>query len=204
MTPEQYYFPYFFNQKELNKSIRKIGLNTLVKFDIKTKMAKELIITKKREFKFFWSSEEKNLLSIPFGTSLMIIDNEIIFWKTETDFIEISKANLLELENEPKIFNTKINISKLEIGQNIFNTELDLNNFVTFLRKDDLKYDQDYYENFVILIINKENVELVPFDTFNKKGGDYGYVWPAIARIDVGKKIIYGKGMRMSDFTIEL
>ena len=49
MTSEQYYYPYFFNQLNFNDSIKKFGLNSLVIFDKKTELAKELIITKKTD-----------------------------------------------------------------------------------------------------------------------------------------------------------
>ena len=202
MTSEQYYFPYFFNQIELNNSIKKYGLNTLVIFDTKTEMAKELIITKREKFNLF--RKEKQILKFPFGTILMIVDDELIYWNIDEEVIDIVKINLIELSQNIESMNSKIDISKMNLGNNTYQTYLGLNNFVTFVRKNDLKYDLDYYENYVIVIINIENIKLIPFEKFNKTGGDYGYVWPAIARIDILNKKLYGKGMRMTDFEFEL
>jgi len=202
MTPEQYYFPYFFNQIELNNSIKKYGLNTLVIFDKKTEIAKELIITKKERFNLF--GKEKQILKIPFGTILMIVDDELIYWNIDDEIIDIVKINLTELSQNIESMNSKIDISKMNLGNNTYQTYLGLNNFVTFVRKNDLKYNQEYYENYVIVIINNENIKLIPFENFNKTGGDYGYVWPAIAKIDIENKMLFGKGMRMQNFELKI
>ena len=202
MTSEQYYYPYFFNQLNFNDSIKKFGLNSLVIFDKKTELAKELIITKKNRFNLF--GKEKELLKIPFGTLLMIVENELIYWKIDEEIIDIVKINLNELNENIQSMNFKIDISKMSLGTNIYQTYLGLNNFATFVRKNDLKYDLPYYESYVIVIIENEKVKLIPYDKFNKLGGDYGYVWPAIAKIDTQNKKLYGKGMRMDDFELEL
>ena len=202
MTSKQYYFPYFFNQIELNNSIKKYGLNTLVIFDKKTEMANELIITKREKFNLF--GKEKQILKISFGTILMIVDDELIYWNIDEEVIDIVKINLTELSQNIESMNSKIDISKMNLGNNTYQTYLGLNNFVTFVRKNDLKYDLDYYENYVIVIINNENIKLIPFEKFNKTGGDYGYVWPAIAKIDIANKMLYGKGMRMQNFELKI
>jgi hypothetical protein len=73
---------------------------------------------------------------------------------------------------------------------------------VTFVRKEDLTYHQEYFERFAIVIINTSDINIIPFDWFNKTGGDYGYVWPATARME--KNRLYGQGMRMANFSLEL
>lgn len=202
MTSEQYYYPYFFNQSVFNNSIEKFGLNTKAIFDKKTKLTKELIITKKNKFKIF--SNEKELLKIPFGTFLMIVENELIYWNVDEEILNIYKINLIELDENVEPTNSQINVSEMILGTNIHQTNLELNNFVTFVRKNDLKYDLPFYEKYVIAIIENEVIKLIPFDKFNKLGGDYGYVWPAIAKIDLESKILYGKGMRMDDFELQI
>lgn len=187
---------------EFNNSIEKYGLNTLVTFDKKTEMATELIITKRERFNFF--RKEKQILKIPFHTKLMIVDDELIYWNINEEIIDIVKINLIELSQNIESMNSKIDISKMDLGNNTYQTYLGLNNFVTFVKKENLKYDREYYENYVILIINNENIKLIPFEEFNKTGGDYGYVWPAIARIDVEKQILFGSGMRMGNFELKL
>ena len=94
--------------------------------------------------------------------------------------------------------NFKIDISKMSLGTNIYQTYLGLNNFATFVRKNDLKYDLPYYESYVIVIIENEKVKLIPYDKFNKLGGDYGYVWPAIAKIDTQNHHVTKKKKRKS------
>ena len=202
MTPKQYYFPYFFNQNELNKSLKEFGLSTKVVIDRKTKMANRLIITETTKFNLF--KKENELLEIPFWTTLMIVNSELIYWKTEEDIIDIVKVDLKELRNAVETQNSVINISTMKIGNNVYQSYLGLNNFVTFVRKSNLKYDQEYFENFVIIIINQQDIKLIPYEEFNKKGGDYGYVWPAILRMDIENKKLYGKGMRMTDFEINI
>lgn len=200
MTPEQYYFPFFFDQIDFNRSLKKFDLSSKILFNSKTKMADKLIITEKKSF----FKKAKELLEIPFWATLMIVDNELIYWKKEEDSIDITKINLIELKDVIESQNSKINISEINLGENFYQSYLELNNFVTFIRKSSLKYDGDYYENYVIIIINKECIKLIPFESFNKKGGDYGYVWPAIARLNLKSNRLYGKGMRMSDFEIDL
>ena len=202
MTPKQYYFPYFFNQNELNKSLKEFGLSTKVVIDRKTKMANRLIITETTKFNLF--KKENELLEIPFWTTLMIVNSELIYWKTEEDIIDIVKVDLKELRNAVETQNSVINISTMKIGNNVYQSYLGLNNFVTFVPKSNLKYDQEYFENFVIIIINEQDIKLIPYEELNKKGGDYGYVWPAILRMDIENKKLYGKGMRMTDFEINI
>ena len=202
MTFKQHYFPYFFDQSQLNKSLEKFGLTTKIVINRRSKMAEKLIIIEKQKFNFL--RKEKELLQIPFWTTLMVVDEELIYWNTEEDYVNIVKINLTELRIDLVSQNSKIDISNMDLGNNIYQTYLGLNNFVTFVRKSDLKYNQEYFENFVIMIINETQINLIPFDDFNKKGGDYGYVWPATAAIDVDNKKLYGKGMRMNDFEVKL
>lgn len=93
---------------------------------------------------------------------------------------------------------------QFSLGQNRFDTHLDLDDFVTYVRKENLKYDQNYYEKFVLVFIAKGSITIIPFDWFNKSGGDYGYVWPATAQFEKEKNKLYGRGMRMSNFVIDI
>jgi len=202
MSSKQYYFPYFFDESELNQSLEKFGLTAKIVIDKRSEMGENIIITEKKNFNLF--RKEKELLQIPPWTTLMIVDEELIYWNTDENNVDIVKINLTKLKTNVVSQNSKIDISNMDLGNNIFQTSLGLNNFVTFVRKSDLKYNQEYFENFVIMIINEARINLIPFDNFNKKGGDYGYVWPATARIDIENKKLYGKGMRMDDFEIKL
>ena len=202
MTSQQYYFPYFFDQFQVNDALKIFGVKTKVFFNKKTKMADRLILIPRKKFRFF--AREKTFLELLPGTSLMIINNDLIFWSTDEDAIEIQKVDLTSLQAFAETKKISINISELKLGNNDFNNDLGLDNFVSFIRKSDLKYDLDYFENFVIIIISGSIIELLPFDSFNKTKGDYGNVWPAVARIDTAHNKLIGRGMRMTDFEIDL
>lgn len=194
MTPTQYYFPYFFHLDTFNKELRPFGLAASVTFNSKTEMPDMLMLTKK--------GSPDVLYSIPFGATLMVQGDNLLYWKTDYDFLDISQVQLDDIANTTKHLNERIDLLKFKIGHNEFATDLDLRDFVTFVRKEDLTYQLDYYERFVIVVINNHHINIILFDWFNKTGGDYGYVWPATARIENSK--LYGQGMRMANFTVEL
>ena len=200
MTPIQFYFPYFFKIDTFNKELKPFGLSSYITYNSKTQMPDSLIITKHQLFGLIGS--KPTLLTIPLGVTLMIQLDNLFYWKTDYDIIDITQTKLDSLENPTKQISRTIDLEKTSIGHNNINTDLELVDFVTFVRKQDLTYKQDYYEKFAIVIINKDDINIIPFDWFNEKGGDYGYVWPATARLD--KEKLYGQGMRMSDFCIKL
>ena len=194
MTPTQYYFPYFFHLDNFNKEVKPFGLAASVTYNNKTEMPDMLVLTRKNS---------KNVLnSIPFGATLMVQGDKLLYWKTDYDFLDITQVHLDDAASTPKQLQERIDLMEYKIGHNEFANNLELRDFVTFVRKEDLTYQQDYYERFVIVIINKNDINVIPFDWFNKTGGDYGYVWPATARMDKNK--LYGQGMRMDNFTVDL
>ena len=188
MTPIQFYFPYFFKIDTFNKELKPFGLSSYITYHSKTQMPDSLIITKHQLFGLIGSKPV--LLTIPFGVTLMIQSDKLFYWKADYDIIDITQTKLDSLDNPTKQISRTINLEKINIGHNNIHTDLELIDFVTFVRKKDLTYKQDYYEKFAIVIINKDNINIIPFDWFNEKGGDYGYVWPATARLDK-KKIIW-------------
>lgn len=190
LTSKQFYFPYFFNEHDFRKLISPFNLTTEVKFNEKTKMASELDLINNYEAK----------LTIEFGQSLMIENEKLIIWTTDNDTLTIKKFDL-EFKSEPEII--EIEILKLELGTNLIVNNLSLTNFVTYIRSNKIKYDLDYFESFAVVVISDNVVEMIPFDWFNEKGGDYGYVWPALAQIDTNGNLI-GSGMRMENFKTEL
>lgn len=196
MTPTQHYFPYFFNLDTFNKELKVFGLSSFVTYNSKTQMPDTLSLIKR--------DSKAALLTIPFGATLMVQNDKLFYWDTDYDEIDIKQITLLNLIENAIFKNLKVDLLQFSFGQNKIDTELDLIDFVTYVRKKDLKYDQDYYDQFVIVLINKTEINIIPFDWFNKKGGDYGYVWPATAKLDKSKCKLYGQGMRMSDFTIDL
>ena len=144
------------------------------------------------------------LFTIPFGATLMVQDDKLFYWSTDYDTIDITQIELSALVDTIIKINQKIDLLQFSFGHNKFDTDLDLTDFVTYTRKENLKYDQDYYERFVLVFINKGDINIIPFDWFNKTGGDYGYVWPATAQFDKERNKLYGQGMRMTDFVIDL
>jgi hypothetical protein len=194
MTPFQHFFPYFFDLDKFNKELKPLQLYSYVTSESKTKMPESLVLSK--------HGSKDVLLSISFGTTLMVQGDKLLFWQSDYDLLDISVIQLINISQQPNQLNRKIDLLKFKLGHNQIDHYLNLCDFVTFVRKEDLKYEQDYYEKFVIVIINNDDINIIPFDWFNKTGGDYGYVWPATARLDKGK--LYGQGMRMNDFTVEL
>lgn len=196
MTPTQHYFPYFFHVDTFNKDIKLFGLSSFTTINGTTQIPDTLLITRQ--------DSKDILLTIPFGATLMIEGNKLLYWTTDYDTLDITQVQLLQLGDSTSLLNKKIDLVPLSLGHNTIEIDLDLNNFITYVRREDLKYQQDYYERFVIVIIKNHDINIIPFDWFNKTGGDYGYVWPATARLDIIKCKLYGQGMRMSDFTIDL
>jgi hypothetical protein len=159
-------------------------------------MPDNLLITKE--------GSKGTLLTIPFGATLMAQDGKLFYWITDTNLIDIVQTELTDVVEELELLNTKIDLSQLQLGKNALTTYLDASFLVTYTRKEGLTYNQEYYENFVIVLIKKAQINLIPFDWFNKSGGDDGYVWPATARLDTSNCKLYGQGMRMSEFTVQL
>jgi hypothetical protein len=59
-----------------------------------------------------------------------------------------------------------------------------------------------YYETFAIVVTENKSIDIIPFDWFNKTGGDYGYMWPATAQVNIQNRELESKGMRMADFKV--
>jgi hypothetical protein len=195
MTEPQHYFPYFFNIDTFNKDLKSFGLSSYVTYNRKTQLPDDLLISR--------HGSKEALLTIPFGATIMVQEDILFYWKTDYDLIDITQANLNHIDSG-NFLNSKIDLTSFSVGHNSVNINLDLQNIVTFVRKEDLKYQQDYYEKFAIVIINNDDINIIPFDWFNKTGGDYGYVWPAIVRLDTSKCTLYGQGMRMDEFKVQL
>jgi len=196
MTAEQYYFPYLFNTDSFNKKLAPFGLYSYVKYEEETKMPEELILAKV-DFK-------DSLLNIAFGRTLMVQEDKLYHWETDTDGVAIDQISLNNLTSDPWVLNTKLDLSHLHLGKNEFKTHLGCNNFITYARKSGISYGQAAYEKFAIVIVAQEQVNLVPFHWFNQTHAEDDYVWPATARLDLAAGKLYGRGMRMPDFCIEL
>jgi len=192
-TPSQYCFPYFFNEQEFKKDIEQFGLQYKIEFNKEKGVYMPLQLFDNNGFE----------LTVEYFFCLMIdLNNNLIIWHTDEDELFISKLSLIERQVNRLDF--KIDLHKYEIGKYELEENYNLSYFITYVRKGNIKYDLDYYERFAIVIIEKETMNIIPFDWFNKSGGDYGYVWPAVAQLNVDKYELIGKGMRMADFKIQL
>jgi hypothetical protein len=193
MTPQQYCFPYVFNEYEFRDAIRLFGLDYEIGFDEKLRMVTSLKLCGKGGFELVIGS----FFCLMFNTN-----GDLLIWKSNEDEIDITRIFFANGEIDKRAF--KISLNNYKIGENKAQMDYGLSDFVTYVRKSDLKYDLNYYENFCIVIVRAETIDVIPFDSFNKTGGDYGYIWPATARLDFEHNEIKGKGMRMADFTIQL
>jgi hypothetical protein len=196
MTPQQYYFPYLFKLDAFNGQLHPFQLSASVRYDQETGMPDQLLIGS--------ITMEEIFLSIPFGATLMLQEDKLAYWETDTNLVNIVELSLVGLTADPWLLNTKIDLAALQIGKNEFRTYLDSSYLVTYSRKDSLTYSKASYEKFCIVIIEKEQVNIIPFDWFNKSNSQYDYTWPVTARIDLAGGKLYGQGMRMPAFCIDL
>lgn len=196
MTSDQHYFPYLFNPENFNADLKRFDLTSYVRNDDKEQIPEALLIKKK--------NQASVLLSVPFGATLMIQDDKLFYWETDTNLVNISQVSLDNLTADPWILNTKVDLTLLHLGKNSIASHLDIAYLVTYARKDSLQYNEDYCEKFAIIIVEKEHINILPFDWFNTASTEYDYVWPATAKLEIDSGKLYGQGMRMADFCIEL
>lgn len=196
MTPEQYYFPYLFNLEAFNGKLGTFALSARICYDKETGMPEQLLISS--------ITGGKILISVPFGATLMLQEDKLLYWETDTNQVDIVELGLEGLNEDPWVLNTKIDLATLHIGKNHYRTYLDTGCIVTFTRKDSITYNKASYEQFAIVIIEKEQVNIIPFDWFNIANSQYDYTWPATARLDPAGAKLYGQGMRMPLFCIDL
>lgn len=192
LTPRQFYFPYFLYEEELRSILKPFGLSFEIAFNEKTQMASLMYIMKDSNLK---------LTVFPWQQFMIDSNGALLLWYKKENKLIISK---FVLENTFDIQNFEIDISILKVGSNRIENSLKLDNFVTYLRSTKIKYEEGFYDSFGIIIVNEDMVELIPFDWFNEKGGDYGYVWPALARLDIDNNLLVGEGMRMDKFNVPI
>ncbi len=196
MTPEQFYFPYIFSLEAFNGKLIVFSLSASIRYDEDTGLPDQLLIQS--------STEKKTFLSIPFGTTLMMQNGKLFYWETDTNLLDIVEVGLEGLTEDPWVLNTKIDLATLQIGKNKCRSYLDTESIVTFARKDSLTLNKASYEQYAIVIIEREQVNIIPFDWFNNSNSQYDYTWPATARLDATGAKLYGQGMRMPAFCVDL
>ncbi|MFD0793822.1 hypothetical protein ACFQZX_09345 [Mucilaginibacter litoreus] len=195
LTPNQYCFPYFFDEEKFLKQIREFGLSYKLTINKKDNIFNPI---------YLYLFDYSNIgFEIDYFSNIMFDSlGNLLIWKTEEDLIRLTKIRLNNGLIEKVDFT--INLADFQLGKNKLSFNYGLRNFVTFVRKKDLIYNLEYFETFVILIIDQININIIPFDWFNTTGGDYGYVWPAVAQINLKNFELTGKGMRMADFKVQL
>lgn len=192
-TPVQYCFPYFFDERQFKRQIEKLDLSYALTINENTDLYNPLSIFNNSGFS----------LQIDYFNCVMFDSlGSMLIWNNEEDRIRISKVNLIN--GVLKKVDFDISLLDFKQGKNQLDVDYGLSNFITYVRKKDIKYNLQYFEKFAIVIINQNNINIIPFDWFNKTGGDYGYVWPAIAQLDLNSFELNGKGMRMGDFKVQL
>jgi hypothetical protein len=196
MTPAQYYFPYLFEHSIFNNALYSFGLSSFVVYDEVNSVPEQLVITGKEA--------KKPLLSIAFGYTLMIDGDNLFYWETDTDLVNINQVSLQLLSEDPWTLNTRVDLGLFQVGRNMFTSHLDTPCLVTYARKDSIRYSNDQYEHFAIVIIEREQINIIPFDWFNGNNSPYDYTWPVTARLDRVTGSLQGQGIRMKDFSILL
>ena len=196
MTPDQYYFPYLFNIEIFSKKLTTFDLSAYITYEENTEMPDKLVITK--------TGIGEILLTLSFGCTIMIDENHLFYWEVDTNLVDITQVDLLNLAKDPWLLNAKLNLADFSIGKTLHPTYLDTACLIAFARKDSLVYRQPAYEKFVIVVIEKEQINLIPFDWFNEAYCVYDYSWPATATLDQHSGKLCGRGMRIPDFCTDI
>lgn len=192
LTAEQFYFPYFYNDKKCSELMEPWGLVTDIAYNEKTRIPEALYLQR----------DGVTLLKIHARQQFMVDDSgDLLVWQTTDDKIQINKYKLEEGSGPQTL---ELDLSKLELGKSKLDNDLLLEHFVTYVRSDKVQYDNEYYDHYAILMIHENEVDLIPFDSFNEKGGDLGYVWPVLAQLDIDNRLLWVEGMRMEKFSVKL
>jgi hypothetical protein len=196
MTPAQYYFPYLFEHSIFNNTLHSFGLSSYIVYDDVSRIPEQLVITA--------NTSKKPLLTIAIGCTLMIDGDHFFFWETDTNLVDIKQVSLRHLTDDPWTLNTRVDLGLLQVGMNAFTSHLETDCLVTYARKDSLVCIKENDEQFAIVIVEREQINIIPFNWFNQRNSPYDYTWPATARLNSASGSLQGRGIRMKDFSIIL
>lgn len=196
MTAQQYYFPYLFSLEAFNTTLASFGLHAHIACEKETQLPEWLYITRQHA--------TKALISLSFGTHLMIDQHRLVHWQTDTDLLDITEVELADIPDDPWVSNQKIYLSALHPDKNELNHQLETRLLITYVRMEKIIYRQDNFDRYAIIIISKKQVNIIPFDWFNTRHSEYDYIWPATARLNLANGKLHGRGIRMPDFCIEI
>ena len=202
MTPLQYHFPYFFDLARFNADLAPHHWVARMvpppsKNEGECVILEPIVISEK-------AGNESPTLRFDFGTFLMVRDHMLYAWRRYEDGLLIGQYDLHEADPVRSMLEEFIDVKATEPGRHAHDTNMTYHHFVTFIRKPNLIVKADDYERYVIILLHEELLTLIPFDTFNETGGDPLYMWPALATLEPETGKLYGHGMRMGSFTVQV
>ena len=103
MTPEQCYFPYLFSLEAFNGKLCTFSLSAAIRYDEDTGMPEQLLISS--------ITGGNILLSVPFGATVMLQEDKLFYWETDTNLVDIVEVGLEGLTEDPWVLNTKIDLA---------------------------------------------------------------------------------------------
>jgi len=127
-TPQQYCFPYFFDEQEFKKDIVKLGLLCKIEFDKEKGVYKPLQLFDNNGFE----------LVVEYFFCLMVdSNNNLIIWRAEEDELVIYKVFSNGKQLSKKDF--KIDLHNYEAGKYELDRDYELTHFITYIRKENRK-----------------------------------------------------------------
>ncbi len=182
----------------INEELKEFEMMASIQIDHDRNVEEQLIIQGKQ------SGRAGPRIAIHHRDLCMIRENLFFHWTKYENGIEINQYDLLE-ENFVATGKTEfIDITLLEPGIHHRTTILNYHYFVTFFRKTNLERKENFHEQYVIIILHENKINIIPLEQFNESGGDPLYVWPAVASLETTTGKLHGYGMRMGSFSIDI
>jgi hypothetical protein len=202
MTPVQYHFPYFIELSKFNADLTPLEWKARIEIP-QSKNESEILFVEPIVIKSK-SGKVGSSIRFDFGTFLMVQDYLLYAWRRYEDGLLIRQYDLREEDPGVSLLEEFVDITATEPGRQAHSTRIGYHHFVTFIRKPNLIVREDYHERYVIVLLHEDNLTVIPFNSFNETGGDPLYMWPALATLDLDAGKLYGHGMRMGSFTVQL
>ncbi len=202
MTPIHYHFPYFIELSKFNADLAPQRWVARImppqnKNEGECILLEPIVVSDE-------AGKEIPLLRFDFGIFLMVQRHLLFAWRRYEDGLLIRQYDLREVDPGISMLEEFIDIIATEPGRHSRSTSLTYHHFVTFIRKPNLMVREDWYERYVIVLLHEDFISVIPFDSFNETGGDPLYMWPALASLEVESGKLYGHGMRMGSFDVQL
>jgi hypothetical protein len=202
MTPVQYHFPYFIEFSQFDADLA--PFQWIARIEIpQNKNESEILVVEPQEMKDE-TRKVSTALRFDFGTFLMVQGHLLFAWRRYRDGLLIRQYDLREADPQISMLEEFVDIAATDPGTHAHSSRLAYQHFVTFIRKPNLTVHEDYHERYVIVMLHEETITIIPFASFNETGGDPLYMWPALATLDPDTGKLYGHGMRMGSFTVQV